>query len=122
MTTKDAYDVDGQNFVLLLVVTQVFAALVGALSVVASILVDAATNRPVPRILVVNAACTLPWSLAALAIIQSESDSSSTILNSCASHVDKYSPLVLVRILQANRLRWNTNRGASEMTSASSLL
>lgn len=105
---EEAYKIDIHIFILLplvLVIAQIFATLAAALTVAACILVAPTTNQPLPHILLVSATCTLLWSFAALAIIQSESDSFSTILNSHLCHADKYFPLIFARIHRRNRLR-----------------
>lgn len=110
---QDAFKIDDQNLALVvllplvLTITQIFATLVAALSVAACLLADATThlNQPLTHILLVSATCTLLWSFAALAIIQSESDSFSTISSSHVCHSDKYFLPIPARLPRRSMLR-----------------
>lgn len=106
---EDIYKFDDQIFTflpLVLTIAQIFATLSAALNIAASMLVGGAitrTNQPLLRILLASAACTLLWSITILAIIQSKSDSFSTILSSRSCHADKCSPLNFIRILRGSK-------------------
>ena len=117
---KDTRKFGKQNFIflpLVLMTAQIFATLSAALNVAASMLMDGAinrTNQPLPHILLVSAVCTLLWSIAVLILIQSKSNSFSTIFSLHSWHPDKYSPLNLFRALRRSKWRRTVNRAHRE--------